>query len=367
MGLRIAHIFNSFDYGGIETVFLAMLRNIPREYKAVSHVAIILAGNPAPGESRIPASVAVRRCEYRPGRRISLICRLAVLLRSISADIVLCWSFGNHWMAAVAARLAGVRKFYVSVQADPARNWKTMWKCMVAGQLARPFSNGEIACSETVARALTASLRLPRRRVIAIPNGCETEMIAIRANRSRALSGDGSIRVISISRMDDAKDHPTLLKAVRDLSLGGFPARVMLVGDGPRRADHEALAAKLGISSRVEFVGRRLDVPELLGQSDVFVHCTHTEGLGVALLEAMAASVPVVATDLAACREVLDGGRCGLLVPPGDAAAVAAAIRRLAEDERLRAQLVEAAKNRVRVHYDCGTQARSYLERLVRE
>jgi glycosyltransferase involved in cell wall biosynthesis len=85
------------------------------------------------------------------------------------------------------------------------------------------------------------------------------------------------------------------------------------------------------------------------------------------LLEAMAASVPVVATDLAACREVLDGGRCGLLVPPGDAAAVAAAIRRLAEDERLRAQLVEAAKNRVRVHYDCGTQARSYLERLVRE
>lgn len=361
--MRVAHIFNSFSYGGIETVFLSLLRNTPQ---TTSHVAVIFTQAADPGEARIPECVPVYRCPYRRRRRISLILRLARLLRDISADAVLSWSFGNHWMAAMAAWGAGVRTVYVSVHADPHRDRETRTKSCIAAHLARPFSSGEIACSKAVAKALMSGLRLPRQRVIAIPNGCEAEVIAERARRSRSLERRaGLIRVISVSRMDDAKDQPTLLRAVQALRAAGVPVELRMVGDGPRRADLEALAADLGIGGAVKFLGYRSDVPELLGRCDVFVHCTHTEGLPLVLLEAMAAGVPIVATDLPSCREVLDGGRCGLLVPPQDASAVAQAIRRLVEDEQLKLRLVETAEKRVRAEYDSKAQARRYLDLLA--
>jgi len=80
------------------------------------------------------------------------------------------------------------------------------------------------------------------------------------------------------------------------------------------------------------------------------------------VVEAMAAGVPVIATDIPACREVLDGGRCGLLVPPGDSTALAEAILQILDDEALRTRLVQAASERVRTHYHVKRMAAGYAE-----
>ena len=106
-------------------------------------------------------------------------------------------------------------------------------------------------------------------------------------------------------------------------------ARLRLVGHGSLRERLERQAAELGVAHAVEFLGTRSDVPELLAHADLFVFSTTPqEGLGSVLLEALAAELPVVSSDVPACRELLAGGKWGTLVPPADPAALAVAVGR---------------------------------------
>jgi len=168
-----------------------------------------------------------------------------------------------------------------------------------------------------------------------------------------------------VSRMHPPKDHPTLLEAVAILRAKSCPVELILAGDGDERARHEALAGRLGISDCVRFLGTRTDIPELMGASDVLVLATESEGFGVVLLEAMAAGIPVVATDIPPCREALDGGRCGTLVPPRDPQGLAEALERTLRDRRRTDELVHAAATRVRDHYDLPLMVERYA-RLLR-
>ena len=130
-----------------------------------------------------------------------------------------------------------------------------------------------------------------------------------------------------VATLEDHKDHATLLRAVPRIVAGRPGFRLSLVGGGSLRGELERLAAELNLGDAVRFEGTCTDVPERLGAADLFVlSTTPREGLGSVLLEALAAGLPVVATDVPACRETLAGGRWGDLVPPGDPAALATAI-----------------------------------------
>jgi glycosyltransferase involved in cell wall biosynthesis len=133
-----------------------------------------------------------------------------------------------------------------------------------------------------------------------------------------------------VARFEAHKDQPTLMRAVAMLRASGFNIQVEFVGDGSRRAEFEELAMQLGIRAEVHFKGARRDVPDLLREWDLFVFSvTPDEGLGIALIEALAAGVPVIASDVGACREVLDcptHGMLGDLFPVGDAEHLADAI-----------------------------------------
>ena len=124
-----------------------------------------------------------------------------------------------------------------------------------------------------------------------------------------------------VARLDPIKDQATLIRAFAQVVKEHPRAELWLVGDGTRAAELCELAAAEGVADGVVFWGPRSDVPELLGQMDVFAFSTsRDEGFGIALIEAMAAGLPVVASDVPACREVLGSGAAGVLVPPGDPA-----------------------------------------------
>jgi glycosyltransferase involved in cell wall biosynthesis len=143
-----------------------------------------------------------------------------------------------------------------------------------------------------------------------------------------------------VATLESHKDHETLLRAVPAIRAVAPEFRLRLAGDGSLRARLEELAGNLGIGEVVEFLGTRKDVPELLGESDLFVFSTTPqEGLGSVLLEAMAAELPVLASDVPACREMLAGGTHGTLVPPSDPAAWSEAIVRSMRSARDRQQL----------------------------
>ena len=133
-----------------------------------------------------------------------------------------------------------------------------------------------------------------------------------------------------VARFETHKDQPTLMKTIRDLRSRGIDIHLDLVGDGTRRSEYELLAKQLRIDGAVRFLGVRRDIPDLLRQWDLFVFSVSPdEGLGLALIEALAIGVPVIASDVGACREVLDcpaHGMLGALFPVGDAGQLASTI-----------------------------------------
>ncbi|HVR60842.1 MAG TPA: N-acetyl-alpha-D-glucosaminyl L-malate synthase BshA [Polyangia bacterium] len=124
------------------------------------------------------------------------------------------------------------------------------------------------------------------------------------------------------------------------------PARLLLVGDGPDAADVRALASTLGVADDVRFLGERVDLTDCLRQSHVFLLPSETESFGLAALEAMACGVPVVAARVGGVSEVILDGETGFLTPLGDVPAMAASVRRLLDDEPLRARMAAAARRR---------------------
>lgn len=161
------------------------------------------------------------------------------------------------------------------------------------------------------------------------------------ADRAQVLPTASGRKIISfVARFEHAKDHPTLLRAI-----AGLPdADLLLVGDGPLRPQVAALASDLGIAARVHFLGRRHDVPQLLKMSDVYVHCSHWEGFGIAAVEAMAAGLPVVATDVPGLSEIVSGA--GVLFAPGDDKALAGHLRRIFDSPAMREELSRASLRR---------------------
>jgi glycosyltransferase involved in cell wall biosynthesis len=173
----------------------------------------------------------------------------------------------------------------------------------------------------------------------------------------------GGLAIGTVGRLVPIKGHAWLLKAI-PLVLAEFPhALFVVIGDGPLSCRLQGLAQDLGIGRSVVFLGAREDVPECLAALDLFVFPSLNEGMGRALIEAMATGLPVVASSVGGIPDIVTGGTDGLLVPPCDEKALAAAILTLLRDRRRMAVFGEAAKKRVGERFDAGSMVRA-IERL---
>jgi glycosyltransferase involved in cell wall biosynthesis len=215
----------------------------------------------------------------------------------------------------------------------------------VADRLLRGLTDAAIAVSHSTRDFLVNERSVPAERVRVIWNGAPLEEFAP-VPRERALAvrrglslPDDALVVGTVGRLSAQKGHRFLLDATATLLPRRPEARLLIAGDGDLFEDLRGQAARLGISDRVVFAGHRTDVADVLGALDVFCISSLYEGTPLALFEAMAAGKPVVSTSVDGCREVLEDGVSGLLVPPADAAALAAALDRAAADPDLRAAL----------------------------
>lgn len=203
-------------------------------------------------------------------------------------------------------------------------------------------------------------------RLVTIHNGIDTGRFrpdpVKRAAKRRELGFEGDeVLVGMVARFAFPKDHELLLLATQAL-LEREQARLVLIGSGPEFPRIQLLAHELGIAERVLFLGDRLDVPELLGALDVFVLASRFEALPMTIIEAMAAGLPVVASDVGGSKELVETGKSGLLVPSGDVEGMRGAIERLVQDPVMRRELGEAACRRAHERFDLAQMARRVRE-----
>ena len=161
-------------------------------------------------------------------------------------------------------------------------------------------------------------------------------------------------------RMEKLKRQDLLIQAFRPIKTTMPEARLLLVGDGPEREALAQLSRRLGLCEHVHFAGYRSDRERCLAAMDVFTLSSDSEGTPLALLEAWAARLPVVATAVGGLRELIEHGLTGLLVPPGDSERLARALQRLLADEALRQTLAAAGNAAVCSRFTLSAMAHKY-------
>ena len=213
----------------------------------------------------------------------------------------------------------------------------------------------EVCVSKEVEQFQREKTGLPASFFRVVENAVDTARFAPPPGHSRP---KGPPRVVSVGRLNRQKDFPTLLRAWREVERSRPDARLMVAGSGPQSRQLRALATDLGLRN-IEFAGFVKEVPALLHTADVYVQSSRWEGLPLAVIEAMAAQLPVIVTDAQGMRTVIDDGRTGLKVPEADAAALARAILSLLADPARARQLGAAAREEA--------QSRFSVDRMVDE
>lgn len=220
-----------------------------------------------------------------------------------------------------------------------------------------------IANSRVVAAALVGE-GVPESKVAVIPNGLPELAFSEAIPAFAKISG--LVRVGMIARMNSrAKNHVIFLEAAARLAARIPQLEFILAGDGPLRAELEALADRLNLRPRVRFLGDRRDIPSVLASLDISVLASASESLSNAIIESMAAGLPVVATRVGGNPELVSE-RTGLLVPPNDAEALADGIEHLVRDRALRAQMRQNARAFARSNFSIE-QMRTRHEELYRD
>jgi glycosyltransferase involved in cell wall biosynthesis len=252
------------------------------------------------------------------------------------------------WLARVPVRVLTVHGWSFAAYNGLARS-VFLW----IERLMRPLTTMVVCVAEATRQEGLAAGTCDPQRTVVIHNA-----VAVRTFRPTSRRG-GTVEVVGVGRFAYPKDFTTLLDA---LTLVAAPCRVRLAGDGPALTAVASALAQNGLSHRVELLGARADVPNLLARSEVFVLSSRSEGFPVSVLEAMAAGLPVVATDVGGVREAVEDGETGFLVPAADSEALAGALDRLLVDGELRRRLGAAGRARALSRFDVSRYRAAYGE-----
>ncbi len=329
--LRLSHVVENLNRGGLERVVIDLAR-AQRELGYDCQVVCLFEPGTLAGELQA-AGVPVHACAKRGGLDLGAIARLRGHLRRHRTQVLHTHNATAHYHAVAAALGLGIQRTINTrhgmgvQQAAGRREW------LFRRTLARTdlvVTVCEAARREVLAKGLIRSSRLA-----AIPNGIRTEAFEpANASRREALVHElgltpGTRLVGAVGRLNWAKDPATLVRAFRRVHERHPDTALAWIGDGALRTEIQALARAEGIADRVLLLGDRSDVPRLLAGLDVYAMSSLTEGYSIALLEACAAALPIVATDVGGNGEIVREGVNGVLVPAGGAQQLADAISTL--------------------------------------
>jgi len=370
---RVTHVIAGLYTGGAEAMLVKLIGATRAD--GVGHAVVSLMDEGTFGERLASEGVPVACLRMRRGvPDPSAIVRLVGLLRRERPDLVHAWMYHANLLAGLAGAVARVPVVWGIHHADvDPSNTKRLshWTNLACARLSGVLPARIVCCAGSVLRS-HAGLGYRKDRMVVIPNGFEVERFrpdpAVRARVRAQLAVPPDALVVGVvARFHPDKDHENFVAAARRVASGNARATFVLAGDGVEASNPQLSRwiEDAGIRGRVQLLGRRSDVPELLAALDVLASPSRTEGFPQVIGEAMLCGVPCAVTDCGDSGVIV--GACGRIVRPRDPAALAGAILELLElPSEARASLGEAARESVRARFDLRAVAQRYTA-LYRE
>lgn len=344
--MRVTHVVENLNRGGLERVVLDLAREQAMLGHAPQVVCLFEAGQLA--DELAANGIEIVACHKRRGldRRALAILREAV--RRHDAVVIHSHNAVAHYHAVLATLGHDLKRINTR---HGMGDYPFNRRRELTYRLSLLATDTVVAVCEAARQNFIRQGVFPVSKACTVPNGIRTELFSVateearRALRSNLGFAKDDLLVGCVARLNEAKDHGTLLRAVALLRKERRQVGLLLVGDGALRERLVALTVELGIADAVRFLGDRGDVPQLLSGLDVFALSSLTEGYSISLLEACAAGLPIVASHVGGNAEIVEHNHNGRLVAARDAQAFAAALSELLMDARLRDTMGKASRS----------------------
>jgi glycosyltransferase involved in cell wall biosynthesis len=358
--LGVCHVVLSLDVGGLERIVIDLLREGRKLGQRVSVICLERRGDLVAAAEQAGAKVVC--LDKPPGIQLGLKKKIAEALSEIRPDVIHTHQVAALFYAGPAARKAGVRAV---IHTEHGKHYAARWRTRMLGKLAARRADTFCCVSADIAtEVINCGVAAPK-KVRVVPNGIPV------ADFAAAVAGRGSTRaslgfpsdafvIGTVGRLSEIKRQDLLIRAFAKCRLAVPAARLLLVGDGPERANLESLARELGVADIVHFAGYQNQPQRYLAAMDLFALTSRSEGMPLVVLEAWAAGAPVVASKVGGIPELITSGATGMLFESGSEEELTAIFTQLATDTDLREQLRDVARNKVTADFDIAKTAAEY-------
>ena len=331
--MRILHVIESLEFGGAEKVVISLANSMA----GVHQVAICCVKAVGALADEIDERIDVFCLDKPEGNDYLLPFKLARIIRQNAYDVVHTHNWGVFLEGGLAGALARtpvlvhtVHGPYAAYPETVRSRIKVSLRHWLERIVARRF-RGIAVVSDAIARYVVNDMSIDRNAVVTVHNG-----IPVSGGATVAGSGGDDVVFITVGRLAAIKNHELMVRALHEVLKAGVRAKLLVVGDGPERAGIESYLRENRLEGEVTLLGFRSDVRDLLAGADVFLLTSRYEGISIAMLEAMRAGLPVIATCVGGVPETVRDGKTGLLVEPDDLPGLVEAMIRLARSKPLR-------------------------------
>jgi len=365
--IRLLHLVHSLGIGGAEIALFYYIKALGVE--GYDHYVYCFK-NDGPVRQKIEAlgvPVYIGRNRDSIKHPIKFVASIILLLRGLLVfikrkriHIIQSHSGEANQLSVALGKISGVPVFPTVHSTMAFRDERSIWDLRVylikiVNWLVYRLADRVLAVSQQIKKIIRKRYNLDDSKVLVLKNG-----IVVEPNSSQGAgfetefpSSSNKVRVIAVGRLVHSKNFDTLVKAVAEIAARGSIALfLVIVGDGEERPRLEKLIEDLGVASNIRLLGFRDDVLGLMKSCDLFVIPSLYEGLSIAMIEAMACGLPIIASSAPGLREHIENEKNGILFPVGDSKTLADCILKLSNDLELRAKLSEGARESFENEYD---------------
>jgi glycosyltransferase involved in cell wall biosynthesis len=360
--MRLLHLVDSLEFGGLERVVTDLAVEQVRQGHQVGVFSLQSTEGFAAELAR--AGVEVTIGHKQGSLDLHMLRRLRGVIKDRRIELVHAHNFVPNYHAAAATLWLRHKPVIVGTCHDMGTRLANR-RLRAYYRWSLPYTAGLAMVGKQVHDRFVDEGFVPADKAVTVLNGIPVDRFAWTPAQRAAARGtlgvaDGDLLVGAVGRLVGLKNHRLLIEQMPAL-VARFPSlKLAIIGGGPLQEELTALAAQHGLAGRVMLLGQRADVSALTPAFDVFAMTSLTEGLSIALLEACATRLAIVATAVGGNPEIVHDGDTGLLVPPADGPALQAALARLLGDAALRERLAEQARRWVTAHASVQTLARAY-------